>query len=38
MGFVLGVVIGLLAGWTLVPQPEAVDKWFNDLVEKIKNR
>jgi hypothetical protein len=32
MGFLLGLVIGLLVGWNLLPQPQ----WVVNLWEKFK--
>jgi hypothetical protein len=37
MQFILGVVIGLVVGWNLFPQPEWVKNLYDKVRAKIKN-
>lgn len=34
MQFFVGVVVGLLVGWNLFPQPEFIKRW----IDKIKSK
>jgi len=38
MGFLSGVVFGLVVGWFLLPQPESVGKLVQKIKDKLRSR